>query len=247
MGVASRSALSWQLLATYLILSQRSFLHFVGLSSRTRIELIEGRGEFVVVLDSADRENEGDLVAAAEDMSTEKMAFMIRFSSGLVCAPLLPDRAADLQLPQMVPDNEDPNRTAYTVSVDARDPAITTGISAHDRAFTCRMLASVEANPVSFRRPGHLFPLQARPGGVRERPGHTEAAIELCRWAGKQPVAVISELVEDGKEVVDERGLSQARRSQSDMMRRDGCLAFGRRWGLKVCTIEHLVSFVETG
>lgn len=141
----------------------------------------------------------------------------------------------------MVTQNADPKGTAYTVSIDANHPSITTGISAHDRALACRTLASPTATPDSFRRPGHILPLRARGGGVRERPGHTEAAVELCRLAGKAPVGVIAELVEDG-EVVE--GVAEIG-GCNGMMRRDGCLGFGKRWGIKVCTIEDLVEYVE--
>lgn len=140
----------------------------------------------------------------------------------------------------MVVENADPNRTAYTLSIDASHPTITTGISAHDRALTCRTLASPSATSASFRRPGHVFPLRAREGGIRARKGHTEAAVEFCRLAGKRPAAVICELVEDGEEVE-----GKAERREGGMMRRDGCLKFGQRWGLKVCTIEDLVAYVD--
>jgi 3,4-dihydroxy 2-butanone 4-phosphate synthase len=197
-------------------------------------------GEFIVVLDDLSRENEGDLIIAASDMTTEKMAFMVRHSSGLVCAPMTPALTEHLDLPQMVPSNEDPNRTAYTISVDANAPETTTGISAHDRALTCRTLASPTATKASLRRPGHVLPLRAKEGGVRERIGHTEAAVEFCRLAGKPLVGVICELVEDGEPVA-----GQALMREPGMMRRDGCLAFGKKWGLKVCTIEDLVAYVE--
>lgn len=197
-------------------------------------------GEFIIVLDSTDRENEGDLIIAAEDIKTEKMAFMIRHTSGLICAPIPSHLTKTLELPQMVLENADPNRTAYTLSVDASYSSITTGISAHDRALTCRKLASPLSTPASFRRPGHVFPLRACDGGVRERRGHTEAAVEFCRLAGKRPAGVICELVEDGEEV---EGLAERR--EGGMMRRDGCLKFGKRWGLKVCTIEDLVDYVD--
>ncbi|KAL8679104.1 MAG: hypothetical protein Q9186_004599 [Xanthomendoza sp. 1 TL-2023] len=206
----------------------------------TGLILSKGNGEFIVVLDSTDRENEGDLIIAAEVISTAKMAFMVRHTSGLICTPLPSSLAETLDLPQMVIANADPNRTAYTVSVDAAAPSITTGISAHDRALTCRTLASPNAIASSLRRPGHVFPLQARRGGIRERRGHTEAAVEFCRLAGKAPVGVICELVEDGEETE-----AKAERVSGGMMRRDGCLKFGRRWGLKVCTIEDLVEYVE--
>ena len=140
----------------------------------------------------------------------------------------------------MVLDNADCNKTAYTISIDSSDASVSTGISAHDRAATCRALAAVDATSLSFRRPGHVFPLQARDGGIIERKGHTEAAVDMCRLAGKRPAGVICELVEDGEEV---EGLAERR--EGGMMRRDGCLKFGRKWGLKVCTIEHLVEYVQ--
>ncbi|KAL4808243.1 DHBP synthase RibB-like alpha/beta domain-containing protein [Aspergillus unguis] len=198
-------------------------------------------GEFIVVLDSQDRENEGDLIIAAEAITDAQMAFLVRYTSGLICAPITPSIANTLQLPQMVLENTDPKGTAYTVSIDSSDPSITTGISAHDRALACRTLASPSASPSDFRRPGHIIPLQAKAGGVRQRKGHTEAAVEFCRLAGKAPAGVIAELVEDG-EIVE--GVAEIR-GNNGMMRRDGCLKFGRRWGLKVCTIEDLVEYVE--
>jgi len=197
-------------------------------------------GEFIVVLDDLSRENEGDLIIAASDITPQKMAFMIRHTSGLICAPMPPSLTQAYDLPQMVTSNEDPNRTAYTISVDANSPETTTGISAADRALTCRLLASKGSTRESFRRPGHVFPLRAREGGVRERTGHTEAAVEFCRLAGKPPVGVICEIVEDGEEIE-----GKAERREPGMMRRDGCLAFGKKWGLKVCTIEDLVKYVE--
>jgi len=197
-------------------------------------------GEFIVVLDDLSRENEGDLIIAASDVTTEKMAFMVRYTSGLICAPMTPSLTETLSLPQMVSSNEDPNRTAYTISVDANHPETTTGISAHNRALTCRTLAKADVKKEDLRRPGHVFPLRAREGGVRERTGHTEAAVEFCRLAGKPLVGVICELVEDGEEVA-----GQAIMKEPEMMRRDGCLAFGKKWGLKVCTIEDLVEYVE--
>ncbi|KAH6618057.1 DHBP synthase RibB-like alpha/beta domain-containing protein [Chaetomium sp. MPI-SDFR-AT-0129] len=196
--------------------------------------------EFVVILDDPSRENEADLIIAAESITTEQMAFMVRHSSGLICAPLLPQRTLDLDLPQMVPHNQDPRTTAYTVSVDAAHPAVTTGISAHDRALVCRVLADGKATAGEFRRPGHVFPLRAKLGGVRQRRGHTEAAVDLCRLAGKKEVAVICELVEDGEEVE-----GQAVRREPGMMRGEQCVAFARRWGLKVCTIADMVAYLE--
>lgn len=199
-----------------------------------------GNGEFVVVLDDPSRENEADLIIAAEDVTAEQMAFLVRHSSGLVCAPILPDRTDELSLPQMVDRTEDPRGTAYTVSVDARDASVTTGISAQDRALACRLLADPAATAHSFRRPGHVFPLRAVEGGVRARRGHTEAAIDLCRLAGKRPAAVISELVDDGGEVA-----GRALREAPGMLRGEACVAFARKWGLRVCTIEDMIAYLD--
>ncbi|KAI1208541.1 3,4-dihydroxy-2-butanone 4-phosphate synthase [Annulohypoxylon truncatum] len=196
--------------------------------------------EFIVVMDDEGRENEGDLIIAAENMTTEQMAFMIRHSSGYVCAPITPALTESLKLPQMVENSEDPRGTAYTISIDSADPAVTTGISAHDRALTVRNLANPNSTPASFRRPGHVLPLRARPGGVRIRPGHTEAGVDFCRLAGKPEVAVICELVEDGDEVS-----GRAIREGPGMMRGEGCIAFARKWGIKVCTIADLVAYLE--
>jgi 3,4-dihydroxy 2-butanone 4-phosphate synthase len=167
---------------------------------------------------------------------------MIRYTSGYICAPLTAQRASALSLTPMVPPstNADPNRTAYTVSIDANHADTSTGISAHDRALTCNLLAREGVQAGAFRRPGHVLPLVARDGGVRERRGHTEAAVEFCRLAGREEVAVICELVEDG-EVVEGR----AEMENAGMMRRDGCLRFATRWGLRCCTIEALVEYLE--
>ncbi|KAL7622101.1 3,4-dihydroxy 2-butanone 4-phosphate synthase [Parahypoxylon ruwenzoriense] len=197
-------------------------------------------GEFIVVLDDPNRENEADLIIAAENVTTEQMAFMVRYSSGLICAPMTPALAESFKLPQMVENSEDPRGTAYTISIDAADPSVTTGISAHDRALAVRRLADPNSTAASFRRPGHVFPLRARPGGVRVRRGHTEAGIDFCRLAGKPEVAAICELVEDGDEVS-----GRAIREGSGMMRGERCIAFARKWGIKVCTITDLVNYLE--
>jgi 3,4-dihydroxy 2-butanone 4-phosphate synthase/GTP cyclohydrolase II len=153
-------------------------------------------GRPVLVLDDADRENEGDVVLAAESATPEWVAWTVRHSSGLLCAPMPDDVADRLDLPPMVRDNQDRRGTAYTVTVDAR--ALTgTGISAADRAQTARTLADPASVPGDLLRPGHVLPLRARPGGVLERPGHTEAAVDLCRLAALQPVALIAEVVAD--------------------------------------------------
>lgn len=166
---------------------------------------------------------------------------MIRYSSGYICAPLPVSRAAALHLPQMVADNADPNQTAYAVSIDAVHPSVSTGISASDRSLTCRMLADPSAKASHFRRPGHVLPLQAREGGVRVRRGHTEAAVDLCRLSGKGEVGVICELITDGEAVP-----GKAELVGGGMMRRDECLAFGKQFGIKVCTIEDLVAYIES-
>ncbi|KAK0382768.1 hypothetical protein NLU13_9864 [Sarocladium strictum] len=199
-------------------------------------------GEFLVVLDDPSRENEADLIIAAHDITTSQMAFMVRHSSGLICAPLHPSLADHLSLPPMIPPSasQDPRGTAYTVSVDAADPSVTTGISSHDRALTCRVLADPGSGAAALRRPGHVFPLRAREGGVRVRNGHTEAATEFCRLSGKTQAAVICEIVDDGQEVA-----GQAVREGSGMLRGQQCIDFARKWGLKVCTIADLVEYVE--
>jgi 3,4-dihydroxy 2-butanone 4-phosphate synthase/GTP cyclohydrolase II len=151
-------------------------------------------GEFVVVVDDADRENEGDLVMAAEMATPQSIAFMVRHTSGLICAPTSPQILDALELPLMVERNTESHDTAFTVSVDHR-LSTTTGISAADRAATLRALADPEAQPQDFARPGHIFPLRYCEGGVLVRPGHTEAAVDLAEAAGLAPVAVVCELV----------------------------------------------------
>lgn len=151
----------------------------------------------VIVVDDADREDEGDLIVAAELMTTETMAFLVRNTTGIVCAPMPAARAAALQLPLMVSDNTDSHGTAFTVTVDAA--ATGTGVSAADRALTVRALADGATAPASLKRPGHVFPLVAREGGVLVRAGHTEAAVDLTTLAGLSGVGVIGEIVdEDG-------------------------------------------------
>ena len=154
------------------------------------------RGEIVVVTDDNDRENEGDMIVAASLCTTEKMAFIIRNGCGIVCAPLTGDEARRLQLAPMVAMNDAPLGTAFTVSVDVKH-GMTTGISAEQRCNTVRALANPNMGASDFVRPGHVFPLIAREGGVLMRSGHTEAAVDLCRLAGKRPAAVICELAND--------------------------------------------------
>lgn len=155
-----------------------------------------GRGEIVVVTDDDDRENEGDLVLAAVHATPEKMAFIIRNTCGIVCAPLPAETAHRLRLAPMVAENDAPHGTAFTITVDYKH-GTTTGISADDRTATVRNLANNNAGPADFARPGHIFPLIAKDGGVLMRSGHTEAAVDLCRLSGLEPVGVICELVND--------------------------------------------------
>lgn len=154
------------------------------------------QGEFVVVADDEDRENEGDLIIAAEAMTTEKMAFMLRHTSGVVCVGITPRRANELELPLMVAENNEPHRTQFTVSVDLAS-GITTGISAADRSSTIRALGNRRIGAADLLRPGHVFPLRARPNGVLERRGHTEAAVDLARLAGFEPAGALCELMAD--------------------------------------------------
>lgn len=185
-------------------------------------------GEFLIVLDDESRENEGDLIASAEDMTTEKMAFLVKHSSGYVCVPLAETLANKLDLQLMVPNLQDRHKTAYTVTVDAFE-GTTTGISAHDRAFTARKLADPTSTPATFNRPGHVLPLRAREGGVVVRRGHTEAAVDLCKLTNKQPAGVICELV---------------KADDGSMARRDDCLAFAKEHNIKAITIDALAEYI---
>lgn len=184
-------------------------------------------GKFVVVLDDENRENEGDLIIAADKVTTESMAYMIQHTSGVVCVAMQPQDLKRLQLPLMVSsdENEESMYTAFTVSVDLRN-GTSTGISAADRAATIQALARPDSEPSEFRRPGHIFPLKYREGGVLVRPGHTEAALDLAQLAGCYPAGVLCEVVnmEDG---------SMARTPQ--------LLEFARRYGLKCITIADLI------
>jgi 3,4-dihydroxy 2-butanone 4-phosphate synthase/GTP cyclohydrolase II len=183
-------------------------------------------GRPVIVVDSPDREDEADVVLAAQSATTEWVAWTIRHSSGYLCAPMPAARADALDLPLMVPTSQDPRRTAYTVTVDAAD-GVTTGISAADRARTLRVLADPTAGPHSIIRPGHVLPLRAVPGGVLHRAGHTEAAVDLCRLAGLEPVAGIAELVHD----------------DGSMMRLADAAALAQAEGLVVLTIAELAAW----
>ncbi|GAA5891444.1 hypothetical protein JCM5296_006535 [Sporobolomyces johnsonii] len=191
-------------------------------------------GEFVVVVDDMDRENEGDLICAAASITQQQMAWLIRHSSGYICICLPAQRLAELDIKMMVDDNQETHRTAYTVTCDYKH-GTTTGISAHDRALTARKLADPTTTKEDFNRPGHMVPLRAVPGGVLERRGHTESSVDLCRLAGLPEAGVICELVKPD----DPNG---------DMARRDDCFAFARQWGLKMISIEQLEQYRrETG
>ncbi|MFD9544544.1 bifunctional 3,4-dihydroxy-2-butanone-4-phosphate synthase/GTP cyclohydrolase II [Streptomyces sp. NPDC060022] len=185
-------------------------------------------GRPVVVVDDEDRENEGDLVIAAEKATPEIVAFMMSECRGLICAPMENDELERLELPQMVDNNTESMKTAFTVSVDASAAhGVTTGISAADRATTLRMLAGGRAGPGDFVRPGHIFPLRARSGGVLVRNGHTEAAVDLARLAGLRPAGAIVEIAgEDGV-----------------MLRLPELVPFARKHGLTIISIEDLIAY----
>ncbi len=185
-------------------------------------------GKPVIVVDDESRENEGDIVIAAQSATREGLAFMIRHTSGFICAPMTNEIANRLELPYMVIDNQDPLRTAYTVTVDAAD-RLSTGISAGDRAHTLRVLASMDSTAASLTRPGHMIPLRAVDGGVRERPGHTEATVDLLLLAGLMPVGAIGEIVTD----------------EGGMMRLPELIAFGEEHGLPVVTVSALIEYLQ--
>jgi 3,4-dihydroxy 2-butanone 4-phosphate synthase/GTP cyclohydrolase II len=182
-------------------------------------------GRMVIVVDDEDRENEGDLTMAADSITAEHVGFIRKYASGVICVPMTAERLAQLDLPQMVARNEARLGTAFTVSVDARED-ITTGISAVDRARTIQVLADPKSTAADLVKPGHIFPLQAREGGVLVRAGQTEAAVDLCRLAGKQPVGVICEITNpDGS-----------------MSRLPELKRFAKRHGLKVITVKELIA-----
>ncbi|MEY3361064.1 MAG: hypothetical protein RL531_783 [Actinomycetota bacterium] len=184
------------------------------------------RGEIVVVVDDEDRENEGDLIMAAERITPETMGFMVRHTSGVICMPMMGDRLDALNIPLMVADNTEAQRTAFTVSVDAAE-GVSTGISAADRAHTVRTLINPLARPADLVRPGHIFPLRYREGGVLKRAGHTEAGVDLARLAGLEPAGVLAEVVNDDG--------TMARMPQLEV--------FAREHGLHLITIADLIRY----
>ncbi|MDH7808559.1 MULTISPECIES: 3,4-dihydroxy-2-butanone-4-phosphate synthase [unclassified Rhizobium] len=186
------------------------------------------RGEMVIVVDDEDRENEGDIIAASDSITPQQIAFMMNHARGLICVAMPGERLDALDIPLMVSRNTESLKTAFTVSVDYI-PGTTTGISAADRAKTVRALVSEGSRPEDFARPGHIFPLRANPQGVLGRTGHTEAAVDLCRLAGKYPCGTICEVANDDG--------TMARLPQLEI--------FAERHGLLVITIKDLVSYLK--
>lgn len=184
-------------------------------------------GKVIIVVDDEDRENEGDFLAAAEKVTPEMINFMATHGRGLICAPLTEKRCKDLNLEMMVGNNTDPLETAFTISVDLKGQGVTTGISASDRAKTIKSLIAPETRPQDLARPGHIFPLKAKEGGVLRRTGHTEAAIDFARLAGFEPAGVIVEIMnEDGT-----------------MARLPQLVEVAKRFDLKLVSIEDLVAY----
>src|SRR5437588_5593680 len=183
------------------------------------------KGRIVIVTDDADRENEGDLVMAAEKVTPEAVNFMATHGRGLVCVPISNERAEQLGLQRMVAQNREMYRTDFTVSVDAAR-GVTTGISAHDRATTIQAIANPKSSPDDLVQPGHVFPLRAKDGGVLRRTGHTEAAVDLARMAGLQPAGVLCEILHD----------------DGTMARLPALMEFRTKHGLRSCTIQNLIA-----
>ena len=188
------------------------------------------RGEIVAVVDDENRENEGDLIMAAEKATPEAIGFIVRYTSGVLCAGMESERLEALRLPPMVAQNEDPKQTAYTVSVDCKH-GTTTGISASDRAMTFRALADASFRAHDFQRPGHVFPLRYRKGGVLVRAGHTEASVDLAKLAGLAPAGVLAEVVND----------------DGSIMRLPGLKALALEHGLVLTSVQDLIAYrIET-
>jgi 3,4-dihydroxy 2-butanone 4-phosphate synthase/GTP cyclohydrolase II len=183
------------------------------------------RGRIVIVTDDADRENEGDLVMAAEKVTPEAVNFMAKHGRGLICVPISNERAEQLGLQRMVAQNRETHRTDFTVSVDAAR-GVTTGISAHDRAATISAIANPKSSPNDLVQPGHVFPLRAKDGGVLRRTGHTEAAVDLARMAGLQPAGVLCEILHD----------------DGTMARLPELMEFRKKHRLRICTIQSLIA-----
>ncbi len=187
------------------------------------------RGKLVVVVDDASRENEGDLILAAEKATAKNISFMVRYTSGVICVPMEGAELDRLELPLMTQQNQERMRTAYTISVDAAQ-GVSTGISAADRAHTIQWLANAKTQPNDLVRPGHIFPLRYREGGVLRRAGHTEAAVDLVRLAGLRPAGVIAEIVND----------------DGSMSRLPDLLKFAKKHKLKICSVADLIEYRRT-
>src|ERR1700751_4266869 len=184
------------------------------------------KGRMVIVTDDADRENEGDLVMAAEKVTPEAVNFMATHGRGLICVPIPNERAEQLGLQRMVTQNREKHRTDFTVSVDAAR-GVTTGISAYDRATTILAIANPKSSPEDLHQPGHVFPLRAKDGGVQRRAGHTEASVDLARMAGLQPAGVLFEILHD----------------DGTMARLPELMEFSKKHGLRICTIQSLIAY----
>lgn len=208
-------------------MNQTLLSEFGNLFERVELALEALRaGKGVMVLDDENRENEGDMVFAAETMTTEQMAMSIRHGSGIVCLCITEERRQQLELPMMVENNTSHFHTAFTVTIEASQ-GVTTGVSASDRLTTVRAAAADDAKPSDLNRPGHVFPLRAQPGGVLTRGGHTEASIDLATLAGFKPVAVLCELTND----------------DGTMARAPEVVTFAKQHNMPVLTIEDLVAY----
>ncbi len=183
-------------------------------------------GKMVIVVDDEDRENEGDLVMAADLVTPEAVNFMARFARGLICLSLTEERIQQLELPMMVDENRSSRSTAFTISIEART-GVTTGISAADRAHTVKVAVAPDARPADLVSPGHIFPLKAKPGGVLQRTGHTEGSVDLARMAGRSPAGLICEIMND----------------DGTMARYPDLVAFGERHGLRILSIADLIEY----
>lgn len=184
------------------------------------------RGDFIVIVDDENRENEGDLVIAAEKVTPSRLNYLVQWAKGLMCVPVLGDRLDELDIPLMVPDNTDKFDTPFTVSVDAKKNT-TTGMSVHDRLETIKVLLDKASKPEDLARPGHMFPLRAASNGVLERQGHTEAAVDLCKLAGLYPAAVIVEIMND----------------DGSMAKLEQLEEFAKKHDLRIVTIKDLVKY----
>ncbi len=212
-------------LATDWVLTVRRYTEKMAFSTIPEALSAIRNGEMIIVVDEPHRENEGDLIMAAENVTAEAINFMAKHGRGLICLPTCPERLAELELHPMVIDNTAQMQTAFTVTIDAKE--VTTGISAQERAFTIRKFVDKTARPSDFVRPGHIFPLEAKPGGVLRRAGHTEATVDLARLAGCYPAGVLCEVLND----------------DGTMARVPELIAFAQKHNLKIITISDLIAY----